>query len=174
MDKEMIEKYGPFEYLGAQREHEMGMISPDISWQDTVTLPNGAIYTGQWRKSKDESVREGRGMLVWLDGTLYEGYFKNDKASMYGRLLHKDGELYQGEWLDDKAHGFGFYYRFDGSMYRGFWKNDQQSGKGVEHWPNGDKFEGIYRDGQKEGLGTFSWSDGNRYHGNFVANNIEG
>ena len=87
-----------------------------------VRLANGSSYLGEWRVGSQ--VREGRGVQVWPDGSLYEGYWKGNKANIYGRLLHKDGDIYQGEWLDDKAHGFGFYFHQDGSLYRGFWQND--------------------------------------------------
>ena len=76
--------------------------------REALYLQNGSVYWGEWRT--DSNVREGRGVQVWPDGSLYEGYWKNNKANFYGRLLHKDGDIYQGSWLDDKAHGVGFYY----------------------------------------------------------------
>ena len=81
------------------------------------------MYVGEWTVG-NQSVREGRGVQVWPDGSLYEGYWSENKANYYGRLLHRDGDIYQGEWLDDKAHGYGFYFHQDGSLYRGFWKDD--------------------------------------------------
>ena len=69
-----------------------------------VTLDNGAEYEGEW----DEMARkDGRGVQIWVDGSLYEGYWKMDKANGRGRLIHADGDVYNGEWKDDKAHGYG-------------------------------------------------------------------
>lgn len=44
---------------------------------------------------------------MWTDGSIYDGYWKNDKANGRGRLIHADGDIYDGYWKDDKAHGFG-------------------------------------------------------------------
>ena len=89
----------------------------------TLLLSNKSFYIGEWRVGTD--VREGRGMTVWEDGSLYEGYWKNNKGNFFGRLIHKDGDIYQGEFLDDMAHGFGYYMHSDGSHYRGFWRKDR-------------------------------------------------
>ena len=40
-----------------------------------------------------------------VDGSLYEGQWKNDKANGRGRLIYSDGDVYEGEWKDDKSHG---------------------------------------------------------------------
>ena len=70
-----------------------------------ITLENGARYEGEWDANRD--VRDGKGKQIWADGSLYEGYWRNDKANGRGRLIHADGDVYEGEWKDDKAHGYG-------------------------------------------------------------------
>jgi hypothetical protein len=35
-------------------------------------------------------------MQVWKDGSIYEGYWKNNLAHGYGRLIHTDGDVYIG------------------------------------------------------------------------------
>ena len=32
------------------------------------------------------------------DGSIYEGYWKNDKANGRGRLIHADGDIYDDYW----------------------------------------------------------------------------
>ena len=76
--------------------------------RETAQLHNGSIYLGEW--AIETNVKEGKGVQVWPDGSLYEGYWMDNKANYFGRLLHKDGDIYQGEWLADKAHGFGYYF----------------------------------------------------------------
>ena len=49
----------------------------------------------------------GRGKLSWVDGSLYEGEWKNDMSNGKGRLIHSDGDVYEGEWVDGMAHGQG-------------------------------------------------------------------
>ena len=59
--------------------------------------------------------REGKGVQVWpvinwiKDGAKYEGNFKNDEASGFGKFWHVDGDFYEGEWKNDKANGYGKY-----------------------------------------------------------------
>ena len=78
-----------------------------------ITLENGARYEGEWNELTNK--RDGRGYQIWADGSLYEGYWKNDKANGRGRLIHADGDVYEGDWKDDKAHGYGKYMHTDGA-----------------------------------------------------------
>lgn len=68
-----------------------------------VVLENGARYEGQWNVETNQ--RDGKGVQIWADGSIYEGYWKNDKANGRGRLIHADKDVYEGDWKDDKADG---------------------------------------------------------------------
>ena len=57
---------------------------------------NGDIYNGQWNK---DGLREGRGTLVWQDGSKYIGYWTNDQKNRKGRLIYANGDVYEGDWL---------------------------------------------------------------------------
>lgn len=102
----MLAKNGPFIYSTEAEEREMNFGPREA--REMARLQNGSIYFGEW--SIGLNVKEGRGVQVWPDGSLYEGYWQANKANFFGRLLHKDGDIYQGQWLDDKAHGFGYYF----------------------------------------------------------------
>ena len=56
------------------------------------------IYIGEFNEKKQ---REGKGIQIWNDGSKYEGYWKNDKANGWGRLIHSYGDVYEGEWFED-------------------------------------------------------------------------
>jgi hypothetical protein len=43
------------------------------------------------------------------EGGLYEGFFKNNKAYGYCRLVKENGDIYEGMNLHFKAHGRGTY-----------------------------------------------------------------
>lgn len=43
-------------------------------------------------------MRHGRGRQIWKDGSIYEGFWKNDTAWGDGRLIHANGDVYFGEW----------------------------------------------------------------------------
>jgi hypothetical protein len=56
-----------------------------------------------------DRVREGFGVQRFMDGSIYEGWFKGDRAHGKGRLIHTDGYIYEGDWFEDKAQGRGIY-----------------------------------------------------------------
>lgn len=85
-------------------------------------LDNGATYEGEWDAYGH---KDGRGVQIWADCSVYEGYWENDKANGRGRLIHADGDVYNGEWKDDKAHGYGMYFHTDGARYEGDWFEDK-------------------------------------------------
>jgi hypothetical protein len=59
-----------------------------------------AQYKGMFRNGK----REGRGRMVWSDGSSFEGLWKNDERSE-GRMVMSNGCIYIGKFLEDKFHG---------------------------------------------------------------------
>jgi hypothetical protein len=115
--------------------------------REEVKVTEKIKYEGEWIKGTEE--RNGLGRQVLIDGSVYEGYWRNNKANGQGRLLHADGDAYYGDWVDDKAEGFGIYENLQGSRYEGEWKFDKQNGLGVESWDDESKFEGLYVDGKK-------------------------
>jgi hypothetical protein len=100
----------------------------DCIKRQPVEYDNKSIYFGEWNLSTDQ--KHGRGIQLWMDGSRYEGYWKNDRANIKGILYHADGDIYDGEWLNDKASGFGIYKHSDGAKYEGYWFEDKQEGKG--------------------------------------------
>lgn len=150
-----------------------------------VQTEGGGVYRGEWYfifikiefnviYQRVGNKRHGRGVQVWPDGSIYEGYWRNNQANILGRLIHADGDIYEGEWVNDKANGYGTYIHMDGTKYVGYWKDDQQHGKGFETWTDGSKYEGEYVNGCKEGKGKYSLADGSVYEGQFRNNNFEG
>jgi hypothetical protein len=74
---------------------------------------------------KSSDVREGKGKQIWPDGSMYEGWLRDNKANGIGRLIHADGDVYNGYWYNDKAHGTGVYCHLDGAKYEGNWEEDK-------------------------------------------------
>lgn len=144
------EESGPFdyEYGGYADKYNDGKQRCKL---DLVSIDNEAKYQGEWLIHTE--ILDGRGFQIWPDGSLYEGFWENNKANGRGRLIHADGDVYEGEWKDDKADGFGVYSHADGAKYEGFWREDKQHGKGIERWPDGAVYDGYYNDGQKHGEG---------------------
>lgn len=86
----MLSRYGPFVYSTETDEIEMNL--GEREQREMARLENHSIYLGEWLVNTQ--IREGKGVQVWPDGSLYEGYWQNNKANYFGRLLHKDGDIY--------------------------------------------------------------------------------
>eukprot|EP00826_Nyctotherus_ovalis_P010338 TRINITY_DN12737_c0_g1_i3.p1 TRINITY_DN12737_c0_g1~~TRINITY_DN12737_c0_g1_i3.p1 ORF type:complete len:288 (+),score=91.61 TRINITY_DN12737_c0_g1_i3:219-1082(+) len=170
MDQEIVRELyttrGPYPYKPNPKDETERVL------RDIVELENGAIYYGFWSAATE--LQDGNGVMIWPDGSRYDGSWKQGQTNGHGRLIHADGDLYEGGWVGDKANGYGTYIHEDGAVYEGNWVADKQNGKGVETWPDGSRYEGTYKDGMKHGVGTFVWSDGSEYKGEFAENNLEG
>ena len=68
----------------------------EVETKPMCTLENNSKYSGEW--SKKGNIRHGNGTQVWSDGSMYSGYWQNDKANGWGRLIHADGDVYEGQW----------------------------------------------------------------------------
>ena len=100
--KEIEKKLGRFDYSLA-RPSSPRVDNEPLEERDVMMIDNNSKYKGQW--STRTGLRHGRGVQVWPDGSIYEGYWKHDKAEGRGRLIHSDGDVYEGEWKEDKANG---------------------------------------------------------------------
>jgi len=110
---------------------------PDFMWDRThqidfevkiekrppQTMPAYVVYDGEWNQITNE--RHGKGIQTWNDGSVYEGYWANNKANGRGRLIETDGSVYEGHWANDMKSGQGRYTHLDGSYYEGAWLNDK-------------------------------------------------
>lgn len=50
---------------------------------------------------------EGKGALLFPDGSLYEGNLSHNLPFGQGRMIYPDGSYYKGQWLDGLRHGNG-------------------------------------------------------------------
>ncbi|XP_062611375.1 MORN repeat-containing protein 1-like isoform X3 [Saccostrea cucullata] len=57
---------------------------------------NGDRYEGLWVND----IREGRGILYTIDGSVYEGDFKSDAFNGRGKMHHSSGLIYDGQWIN--------------------------------------------------------------------------
>ena len=66
-----------------------------------VELENNLRYEGEWMQGKN--VRAGKGMQIWPDGSIYDGWWRQDTPNGRGRLIHANGDYFEGQWSDGKA-----------------------------------------------------------------------
>lgn len=55
-------------------------------------LPNGDIFKGEFRNG----IKEGRGIMKYMDGTTLEGIWSKDIMNGHCSLTKKDGSMYSG------------------------------------------------------------------------------
>ena len=76
----------------------------------------------------------------------YIGQLINGKREGRGIIKWDNGDIYNGEWKDDKKEGKGIYCYNNGQRYEGDWVNDKKEGKGIYYWNNvnykGDRYDG--------------------------------
>ena len=64
-----------------------------VEIHSSIKYENQSEYFGETKKSS--KIKHGRGIQIWIDGTKYEGYWKEDKANKTGKLIHSDGSIYE-------------------------------------------------------------------------------
>ena len=72
------------------------------------------------------TVANGKGSVVWADGTYYVGEIKGGQPRGEGTKTWADGDKYVGQWKDGNRHGLGKYTFADGEVaHDGEWVNDE-------------------------------------------------
>lgn len=123
-------------------------------------------------KCKSGDCNNGSGILVFRDGSLYQGIFKEGKFNGKGKLTQGNGDVYDCQWLDGVPNGKGVIKLNDGSFQMGDFTNGSlTSGKMVDS--NGNIREGRFKDGEIMGKGL-SVYDGYTYDGYFKNNMPDG
>ena len=124
---------------------------------------------------KGQKVKDGLGILIWADGSKYQGQFVQGQMQGLGRMIQANGSVYQGQWKNGMANGRGVFIDSKGSTYEGDWMDDHQHGMGAETWEQGKiSFQGEYNQGKKNGRGRYEWADGSFYEGDFVDSVFQG
>ncbi|VEU34014.1 unnamed protein product [Pseudo-nitzschia multistriata] len=131
--------------------------------------PRYVVYEGEMVDGK----REGRGICLFSDGTLYEGEWKRNKEHGYGTLTTSDRTrtIYEGEWERGRMQGKGVYYygssdpQNPGPRYAGEFRENLRYGSGTYFLPDGSVYDGQWRDGVMNGHGLFTWPDQSLYDG---------
>lgn len=138
--------------------------------------PSGSTFEGTLR----QGVREGHGVLTWLDDDRhqgrrrYVGHFHRNKFHGHGVLTWPDGRWYKGEFRDGTPSGKGEYIAADGRRYEGEIHDGKPSGRGNVTYLGGDRYEGEFREGAFHGRGRFVTARGLVYEGEFKEGMPEG
>jgi hypothetical protein len=99
----------------------------------------------------------------------YKGSYGYGKRNGYGRLVYENGDVYKGYWKDNLRDGFGAYrYKCNSAKYKGQWVDNKKHGTGTTHFKIGDR---ITCDWDKDRMvktdeGRIEVRDGTLYVGN--------
>ncbi|KAL6043111.1 Alsin [Balamuthia mandrillaris] len=186
-----------------QVQHRSSDISPSpfVSILYPPDDPKGRLL---FQGHVSEGRRNGHGLLIWSDGTAYEGLWKDDKMNGKGTMrwpssnstyigdwqdnaIQGEGTItwsttnvrYTGQWKNGLREGFGtMTFSPDDSVrrlsYTGEWKADERNGKGMMLWRNGAKYEGEWKSGRRDGVGVHTFPNGVRYSGSWRGDDREG
>ena len=129
-------------------------------------------YFGTYKNGKYDC---DQARLIYPNGYIYEGSFRNGLRHGKGSLSNKDNTyLYSGEWAYDKKNGKCLEV-INGETFEGFYKDGIRMGKCTITYNNKDKFIGNIINGKKEGYGEqFNFSTKSTYKGEFKNNLFEG
>ena len=121
-------------------------------------LGGGAFYDGQWSPT---GLRHGLGTQIDVKGVYYFGYWCDDKKNGRGRILYVNGTLYEGDFKNDEYHGYGTLkaqarYYDDVSEYVGGFENGIKHGKGKETKESGEIYDGDFVKGVRKGFGSLT------------------
>lgn len=117
---------------------------------------NGDIYEGEWKNGK----RNGEGTMTYQNKTSYVGRWANDQINGYGTFKYFNGDVYEGTFVNGIKSGDGNMTYENGIVYKGKWKNDLRHGRGKQTFPNGDVFEGSWIKDKREGSGKLTTKAG--------------
>jgi len=132
---------------------------------------NYGTYTGQFNQ---EGKWEGKGLLKFANGNIYEGEFKGGLPNGKGNFKFANGNIYEGDYKNGLFDGKGIFKWNDGDIYEGEYKENKRCGKGIMKYANGETYEGNFKDNEKNGYGIFKFANGNIYEGNWKNNKQNG
>ena len=134
---------------------------------------------------------DGRGILMFEDGSRYSGEFKNEIRTGYGGLELEDGSTYSGDFVNNLYHGQGTIRLQDGTEYQGVFDKGKMEGEINIRFASGHQFIGRFKHGEVvedqgrvifpnnsrgncvdgnciEGEGTLELDNGSLYEGAFL------
>ena len=104
---------------------------------------DGTILRGTFK----DNCLQGKGMIQWTNGDIYEGDFQEGVRTGRGIIKWANGVIYEGDFLSNQCHGEGTMTWPDGTIYDGDWKNNKRDGTGITTLPNKQQYLQTYSQG---------------------------
>ena len=114
------------------------------------------------------------GIMLYSDGTILRGTFKDDLLKGEGMVQWANGDIYEGNFQEGVRTGRGIYKWADGDIYEGDFQEGVRTGRGIYKWANGDIYEGDFQEGVRTGRGIIKGANGHIYEGDFLSDQFHG
>lgn len=121
---------------------------------------NGAKFIGVYKHDK-----KFEGEFIDIDGTVYEGRFKNNQFHGEGKITFSSGKSIVGTFHNGELPERGKIYYTNGDVFEGLIFEENPGKEGVMKYANGDEYRGEFVDGYRHGFGVFLFDNGSKYEG---------
>ena len=153
--------------FGLLSAEEGKCVTDCVDGKGVMVYSDGSTYNGEWKNGK----RHGRGTLHYADGRKYEGEFADDQLHGKGIITLPDGRLIESRWDNGEQISARF---ANGDIFTGTWEDGMFCGKATVTLPNGDRYSGGFKDSKYEGYGVMTYADGSKYTGEFKNGKFNG
>ena len=103
-----------------------------------------------------------RHTLIIISISLFSSFLVSCEKNGPGTETYVDGSSYEGVFKDGTPHGQGTYTWSNGQKYVGEFKDGKPHGQGTFTLPDGSKYVGEYKYGNRHGQGTFTFHNGRK------------
>ncbi len=131
-------------YGSADVENSRSLVYVEYETKDG----NGYRGTTQLFSNK----QQGFGVAHYTSGNQFYGKFQEGVLSI-GVLLYSDGTILRGTFKDNCLQGKGMIQWTNGDIYEGDFIDGVRTGKGIIKWANGDIYEGDFLNDKRTGDG---------------------
>jgi hypothetical protein len=104
--------------------------------------------------------KEGKGKMIWSDGSIFEGQWKNDLRH-YGRMIMSNGYIYIGGFKNDKFYDEKATLMMPNmTVYKGGFSQNKTHPICMLLYPSGDIYYGQHSQYVKNGCGKIIMNGG--------------
>ncbi|EGD81036.1 hypothetical protein PTSG_10979 [Salpingoeca rosetta] len=126
--------------------------APPLPTTESFVFPDGSKYIGGFQISERKFVvREGKGLMKFANGSIYDGEWSNDKMHGHGKLTLSDGTQYEGSFENGEYSGNGTLTLANGTTCSSTFANNTPVGNTTLVDAAGKKWVAVWG----EGTGAF-------------------
>lgn len=138
----------------------------DLLNRKKVIWPDGTIWEGEFKNDQ----LHGQGKMIGADSVI-SGYFEENLLMGKGKIVYSNGHVEEGQFTSGSLHGQGKRKYHDGKIETGKFMTGQLI-EGVITYPDGIREEGEFANGQLNGRGTRKYRNGKRETGSFMCGQL--